>query len=104
MRRFIQFSELKPEKTDDYIRLHAQPWPELLELIAQCNIHNYSIAIRGTTLYTYYEYTGSDYEADMARMDASAVMQKWWTFSKPCFLHHDEQHYYDDLQEIFYTP
>lgn len=104
MQRFIQFSELKPEKTEDYIQLHAQPWPELLELIACCNIHNYSICIRGTTLYTYYEYTGSDYEADMAVMDASPVMQKWWTFSKPCFLHHDEQHYYDDLQEIFYTP
>ena len=33
MRRFIQFSELKPEKVDEYIRLHAEPWPELLELM-----------------------------------------------------------------------
>ena len=45
MRRFIQFSELKPEKADEYIRLHAEPWPELLELISSCNIHHYSISI-----------------------------------------------------------
>lgn len=50
MRRFIQFSELKPEKADEYIRLHAEPWPELLELISSCNIHHYSISIRGNTL------------------------------------------------------
>ena len=65
MRRFIQFSELKPEKADEYIRLHAEPWPELLELISSCNIHHYSISIRGNTLYTYFEYTGEDYDADM---------------------------------------
>ena len=103
MKRFIMHSDLKPEKVDDYIALHAEPWPELLELIAKCNIHNYSISIRGTELYTYYEYTGADYDADMAVMDNSPVMQRWWTFSKPCFLHHDEGHYYDDLREIFYT-
>lgn len=102
MRRFIQYSELKPEKVNDYVRLHASPWPELLDLLTRCNIHNYSISIRGNTLYTYYEYTGNDYEADMAQMEADSVMQRWWTFSKPCFLHHDEAHYYDDLQEIFY--
>ena len=102
MRRVIQLSELKPEKADEYIRLHAEPWPELLELISSCNIHHYSISIRGNTLYTYFEYTGEDYDADMARMDASPVMQRWWTFSKPCFLHHKQEHYYDDLREIFY--
>lgn len=32
----------------------------------------------------------------------SPVMQRWWTFSKPCFLHHEQAHYYDDLREIFY--
>lgn len=102
MKRFSRFSYLKPEKVQDYIDLHANPWPELIELIQKCNIHNYSIAIHGTTLVTYFEYTGSDYEADMAIMDASPVMQKWWTFSKPCFLYHEEGKYYDDYEEIFY--
>lgn len=104
MKRFIMHSDLKPEKVQEYVELHAKPWPELLELIGQCNIHNYSISIMGTQLYTYYEYTGSDYEADMAVMDNSAIMQEWWKHSKPCFLHHAEGKYYDDLREIFYCP
>lgn len=102
-KRFIMHSDLKPEKVQDYIKLHAEPWPELLQLIADCHIHNYSIAIRGTELYTYYEYIGEDYEEDMAVMDSSLVMQKWWKYSKPCFLHHEKGIYYDDMQEIFYT-
>lgn len=104
MKRFIMHSDLKPEKVEAYIALHARPWPELLELISRCNIHNYSISIRGTELYTYYEYTGDDYERDMEMMDNSPIMQRWWTFSKPCFLHHEEERYYDELREIFYTP
>lgn len=97
-------SDLKPEKVQDYVDLHAKPWPELMQLIADCHIHNYSISIRGTELYTYYEYTGEDYDADMKMMDESPIMQKWWTFSKPCFLHHEDGKYYDDLKEIFYAP
>lgn len=66
------------------------------------NIHNYSISIRGTQLFTYYEYTGEDYEADMAVMDNSPIMQEWWKYSKPCFVGHDKGEYYEDLQEVFY--
>ncbi len=104
MKRFILHSFLKPEKVDEYVQLHANTWPGVLDMIRACNIHNYSIAIRGTELYTYYEYTGEDYEADMAKMDADPVTQKWWTFTRPCFLYHDQGVYYDTLQEIFYTP
>lgn len=97
-------SYLKPDKVQDYVELHARPWPELISLIQGCNVHNYSISIRGTELYTYYEYTGEDYEADMAIMDASPLMQEWWKYSKPCFLYHEQSVYYDDLTEIFYCP
>jgi len=103
VKRYIFHSYLKPEKVSDYVKLHAEPWPELMQLIADCNIHNYSISLRGTELYTYYEYTGEDYEADMKKMDESAVMQNWWQYSKPCFLYHEDGIYYDDLQEIFYA-
>ena len=102
MKRFTLYSDLKPEKVEDYIKLHAKPWPELMALLESCHIHHYSISLKGTQVFTYYEYTGDDYEADMLRMDESEVMKRWWTFSKPCFLKHDIGHYYDDLQEVFY--
>ena len=34
---------LKPGKMDEYKKLHAEPWPEILELLKQCHIQNYSI-------------------------------------------------------------
>ncbi len=102
MKRFILHSYLKPEKVEDYIRLHAEPWPELMELLEESHIHHYSISVRGTELFTYYEYTGDDYEADDRRMSESAVMQRWWRYSKPCFLYHDEGRYYEPLTEVFY--
>lgn len=102
MKRFIMYSDLKPEKVEDYVTLHKNAWPELLEVISSSNIHNYSISVRGTSVYTFYEYTGEDYDSDMKKLDESEIMQKWWTFSKPCFLHHDEGKYYEDLEEVFY--
>ena len=102
MKRFTLYSQLKLEKVSDYITLHAEPWPELMALLEECHIHHYSISLKGNEVFTYYEYTGTDYDADMRYMDSSAVMQRWWTYSKPCFLHHDINHYYDDLTEVFY--
>ena len=104
MKRFIMYSDLKPEKVEDYKILHKNAWPELLEVISESNITNYSISVRGTQVFTYYEYVGDDYDTDMKKLDESPVMQKWWTFSKPCFLYHEEEKYYEDLEEVFYLP
>lgn len=102
MKRFILHSYLKPEKVKEYIELHRNVWPEVQELISKSNIRNYSISIRGTELYTYYEYVGDDYEKDMKIQEDSPIVQKWWTYTRPCFLYHDEGKYYDELEEIFY--
>jgi len=102
MKRFILYSKLKKEKIEEYVYLHRHPWREILDIISDCNIKNYSISIRGDELYTYYEYVGEDYDADMKKMESYDIMWEWWSHTRPCFLHHDEGKYYDDLEEIFY--
>ncbi|MBE5775679.1 MAG: L-rhamnose mutarotase [Clostridiales bacterium] len=102
IRRFCQRAFLKPEKIEEYRKLHAEPWPGVLKTISDCNLQNYSIAIMGNMVVSYFEYTGDDYEADMAKMDADPITLEWWTHTKPCFLRHDEGVYYEDLEEIFY--
>lgn len=102
MQRFIMHSFLKPEKVEEYKQLHANTWQGVLDMIKKCHIQNYSISLRGTELYTYYEYTGDNYEEDMKMMDADPVTQEWWKHTRPCFLYHDEGVYYDDLEEVFY--
>jgi L-rhamnose mutarotase len=95
---------LQAEKIDEYKKLHAAVWPEVLKTIVDCNLKNYSISIMGDMVVAYFEYTGEDYEADMRKMAADPVTQEWWKHTKPCFVRHSEGVYYEDLEEIFYQP
>ena len=60
---------LKPEKVDEYVRLHAAVWPDVLAMISACNIRNYSIYLKQpeNLLFSYFEYHGTDFAADMAQ-------------------------------------
>ena len=102
-KRFCQRAFLKPEKIDEYRRLHAAVWPEVLKTIKGCNLQNYSISILGDMVVAYFEYTGDGYEADMRKMAADPVTVEWWKHTKPCFVRHDEKVYYEDMEEIFYV-
>ena len=73
----------------EYKKLHAAVWPDVLKMIQQCHIRNYSIYLRqlddgGHYLFSYFEYTGGDFEGDMAKMAADPTTQKWWAVCMPC--------------------
>lgn len=101
-KRFCQRAFLKKEKIEEYRRLHAAVWPDVLKIIKACNLENYSISIMDNMVVSYFEYTGDDYDADMDKMAADPVTQEWWKHTKPCFEGHDQGVYYEDLEEIFY--
>ena len=83
MRRYGQVIGIKPERVVEYEALHAAVWPEVLATIHACNIRNYSIFRHGTMLFAYFEYTGDDFDADMAKMAADPKTQEWWALCKP---------------------
>ena len=35
-------------------------------------------------MFSYFEYTGQDFAADMEQMAADPTTQKWWSVCKPC--------------------
>jgi L-rhamnose mutarotase len=76
--------KVKPEKLEEYKRLHADVWPEVLDMIRECNIRNYSIFHRDGYLFSYFEYVGEDFEADMEKMAADPKTQEWWDVCMPC--------------------
>ena len=105
VRRFGQIGILKEEKVEEYIRLHANPWPEVNETIKRCNISNYSIYNIGTFVFAYFEYNGNDYCADMKLMERDIYTRHWWTHTKPCFMKFaisPQAEYYCDMSEIFH--
>jgi len=89
MKRYGTVIGLRPEKLDEYRRLHAAVWPDVLKMIKECHIRNYSIYLRQLDdgrhyLFSYFEYTGSDFTSDMAKMAADPTTQKWWSVCMPC--------------------
>ncbi|MBK8023669.1 MAG: L-rhamnose mutarotase [Chloroflexi bacterium] len=64
MQRFGQIIRLKPEQYDEYKRLHADVWPDVLAKLREANITRYSIYHRGGLLFAYFEYVGDDFAAD----------------------------------------
>ena len=89
MKRYGSVLALRPEKVEQYVKLHAAVWPEVLKMIQQCNIRNYSIYLRKLPdgrpyLFSYFEYTGQDFAADMAKMAADPATQRWWALCQPC--------------------
>jgi len=87
-RRFAWITGLRPEKAARYRELHANPWPAVNRMLKECHIQNYSIyekEIDGRPfLFSYLEYTGEDFEADMKKMAADPETQRWWKETDPC--------------------
>ena len=83
--KFGQIGKLKEEKIEEYERLHADVWPDVLKKISECNIRNYSIFRFQSYVFSYFEYIGSDYEEDMRKMEADPVTREWWMHTHPCF-------------------
>lgn len=84
VRRYASIVRLRPEKEAEYRALHADAWPGVLQRLSASNIRNYSIYLRDGMLFSYLEYVGDDYEADMAAVAADPTTQRWWTLTDPC--------------------
>ena len=84
MKRYGSVIRIRPEKLEEYKRLHAEVWPGVRKMIAECGLRNYSIYYNDGYLFSYYEYVGDDYEADMAKMAADPETQRWWAVCEPC--------------------
>ena len=85
--RYGTITGLKPGKIADYKKLHAAAWPAVLKKISDCNIRNYSIYLKEIDgkpyLFSYFEYTGKDFTADMKKMAADTTTQRWWKETAP---------------------
>jgi L-rhamnose mutarotase len=83
MKRYGSVIKVRTERIEEYKRYHAAVWPEVLSMIRKCNIRNYSIFLKDGFLFGYFEYHGTDYAADMAKMAADPKTQAWWAVMMP---------------------
>jgi len=105
MKRYGTVLKVRPEKLDEYKRLHAAVWPGVLKVIADCGIRNFSIYHKDGYLFSYFEYHGQDFAADMARMAADPLTQQWWALCKPChepLTTRAPGEWWADMEEVFH--
>ena len=108
--RYGMVTGLKAEKMDYYNQLHAEPWPSITSLLTKCNISNYSIFLQKIKeeyyLFSYFEYTGTDYDTDMKKIAADTAMQRWWKETDPCQLPLEEalakHQIWTPMKQVFY--
>jgi L-rhamnose mutarotase len=78
---------VRAEKIEEYKALHADSNPGVRDLLNKYHMHNFSIylhKIKGKYYeFGYYEYTGDDYEGDMAKLDAEPRTKEWLAVCDP---------------------
>ena len=79
--------QINPEKMAEYKRLHADENFGVRDLLNKYHMHNFSIflqQIEGKWYeFGYYEYTGDDFEGDMATMDKEQRNIDWLKICDP---------------------
>ncbi len=101
---------VKEESLAKYKELHANPWPAVNEQIKKSNIQNYSIYLTQFPdgkyyLFSYFEYTGDDFDVDMAKMAEDPTTQKWWKETEPCQIpleNRPEGEFWKSMPEVYH--
>lgn len=88
IKRFGSVIGLKPEKEQYYRELHANAWPQVLQQLKRSNLNNFSVYVTELAgaryLFSYFEYAGEDYDADMKKMSEDPETRRWWQETDPC--------------------
>ena len=74
---------IKEDKIEEYKKLHAKVWPEVLENLTELNFKNYSIYLHNNVLFGYMEYHGNDIQRDNQLMANNKKAQEWWSVCGP---------------------
>jgi L-rhamnose mutarotase len=105
MERYGSIIKVRPEKFEEYKKLHVAVWPEVLDIIKKCNIRNYSIFHKDDYLFNYFEYVGDNFEDDMVKIAADPMTQKWWNICKPCqqpLENRAKDEWWTNMEEVFH--
>lgn len=107
MQRMGMVLRLRADKVEEYKRLHAAVWPEILEMLSAHGITNYSIFLKEpeNLLFGYWEYRGADFEADAAAMAENPRNKEWWAVCMPCqqpLEHRGPGEWWAMMEEVFH--
>ncbi|MBE5740590.1 MAG: L-rhamnose mutarotase [Clostridiales bacterium] len=81
MEKYAWKAVLKPGKKEEYIRRHNEIWDELVAVLKEAGIENYSIWLNGDELFGYYECSKGVAYAGKVQAE-SEVVARWNEYMK----------------------
>lgn len=99
MARVAWTARLRPDKIEEYEAAHAAVWPEVLAVIKEAGVRNYSIHRFEDRLFGYYEC--DDPEAATAKMRAGQERLGWGKAMGPLFEPEVAERGTDLMKEVF---
>jgi L-rhamnose mutarotase len=99
---------IKPEKIAEYKTLHADENPGVRDLLTTAHMENFSIFLHQFDngkyyLFGYYEYTGADFEADMAKLAAEQRNIEWLKICDPMQIPLKEETTWSVMEQVYYN-
>jgi len=99
---------IKPDKIAEYKRLHADGRPGVRDLLNKYHMHNFSIfltQIDGKWYeFGYYEHTGDDFDADMAKLAQEPRNIEWLKVCDPMQVPLEGETGWREMERVYFNP
>jgi L-rhamnose mutarotase len=100
--------KIKPEHIKEYKALHADSSPGVRDLLREANMHNFSIFLiqledGNWYEFGYYEYTGDDFEADMAKLNKHPRNIEWLKKCNPMQIPLEGNVGWAEMEQVYFN-
>jgi L-rhamnose mutarotase len=100
--------KIKPEFIEEYKAVHADSNYGVRELLIEANMRNFSIFLHQLDdgnwyEFGYYEYTGDDFEADMAKLDKHPRNIEWLKVCDPMQIPLEGNDSWAEMEQVYYN-
>jgi len=85
MKRIGFLLKVKPEKMNEYKKIHEAVWPEMQDALRRSGWHNYTLFIRDDGLVFGYFETPVDFQTALAAIQNEPINVEWNKFMAPYF-------------------
>ncbi len=100
--------QLRPERIDEYKKLHADANPGPRDLLTKYHMHNFSIFLQQIDgkwyEFGYYEYTGKDFDGDMATLAKEPRNIGWLKVCDPMQIPLPGAAGWTDMDRVYFNP
>ncbi len=100
--------KIKPEFIEEYKAVHSDSNAGVRDLLIQANMRNFSIFLHQLDdgnwyEFGYYEYTGDDFEADMAKLDKHPRNIEWMKICDPMQVPLDGYEGWAEMEQVYFN-